>query len=472
MSSPESATVPLDTLWQQLRSAPVGLSADEAAARLAHHGRNEITEKRRNPVVEFGSYFWAPIPWMVEVALVLSLVVEHWTDAVIIGVLLAMNGLVAYTEEHQAANAIDALKEHLATSARVLRSGAWLSVPVAELVPGDVIRVRLGDVVPADARLIDDVELQVDQSALTGESLPVSRGQGAVLYSGAVLTRGEGDALVYATGQDSFFGRTTALVQSAGTVSHFQRAVMRIADYLIVLAVALVGLTAAVSLLRGNRTLETLEFALVVTIASVPVALARGAVGDDGGGGPSARAPPGGGQSPTGRGGVGRYRRAVLGQDRDTDAESARSGRAVVRSGRRGRRIVGGGSTRRRVPKTRTRSIWQCSTPRRTTPRGPAGWRRSVRSIRSSNAPARSCRLPPATGYRVTKGAPQVVTALCPDGSAVDAANDQVERFAAAGYRSLGRRPDHGRRHLATARRPALGRPTARGFGRHGRSRA
>ena len=270
---PDLATLPLAVVQARLEAGSGGLSAAQAAARLARHGPNEIAERRRNALLVFAGYFWAPIPWMIEVALVLSLLVRHWTDAVIIGVLLAMNGIVAFTEEHQAANAIAALKQRLATTARALRAGAWTSVPVRELVPGDVIRLRLGDVVPADARLLEDTPLQLDQSALTGESLPVTRGLGDVLYSGAVISRGEGDALVYATGADSFFGRTTALVQTAGTVSHFQQAVLRIGHFLIITAVALVTLTTIVSLARGNPTLQTLEFALVLTIASVPVAL-------------------------------------------------------------------------------------------------------------------------------------------------------------------------------------------------------
>jgi H+-transporting ATPase len=269
----ELTELPLPQLLVELNSSAAGLTAAEAQQRLQHYGPNEIAERHRNPVLEFLGYFWAPIPWMIEVALALSLAARHWTDAVIIGVLLAMNGLVAYLEEHQAANAIAALKQRLASSARVLRDGAWVTVAVRELVPGDVVRVRLGDVVPADLRVLDDVTLEVDQSALTGESLAVSRGKGESLYSGSVLVRGEADALVCATGASSYMGQTTALVESAGTVSHFQRAVLRIADYLIVIAVALVTLTVAVSLVRGNPTLQTLEFALVVTIASIPVAL-------------------------------------------------------------------------------------------------------------------------------------------------------------------------------------------------------
>ncbi len=272
-SASDLSALPLPRLEAELGCDRDGLSSSDAATRLARYGPNEVTEQHRNPVLVFLGYFWAPIPWMIEAALLLSLLARHWSDGAIIAVLLGMNGVVAYTEEHQAANAIAALKRRLAPTARVLRGGAWTQVPTEELVPGDVARLRLGDVVPADARLLDDVSLQVDQSALTGESLPVSRSLGDALLSGAAITRGESDVLVYATGADSFFGRTTSLVATAGTVSHFQRAVLRIGNYLILLAVALVSLTLAVSLARGNPALQTLQFALVVTIASVPVAL-------------------------------------------------------------------------------------------------------------------------------------------------------------------------------------------------------
>jgi H+-transporting ATPase len=269
----ELAGLPLPAVLAELEASSAGLSGEQARERLGWFGPNEIAEKRTSAVVVLLGYFWAPIPWMIEVALVLSLVVRHWTDAAVIGVLLAMNVAVAFTEEHQAANAIAALKQRLPVTARVLRDRVWTTLPARELVPGDVIRVRLGDVAPADARLLGESPVQVDQSALTGESLPVTHSAGDVLYSGAVVVRGEADALVYATGAGSFFGRTTALVGTAGTVSHFQRAVLRIAHYLIVLALVLVTLTVVVSVVRGNPVLQVLEFALVVVIASVPVAL-------------------------------------------------------------------------------------------------------------------------------------------------------------------------------------------------------
>ncbi|MGE5289202.1 MAG: cation-transporting P-type ATPase, partial [Micromonosporaceae bacterium] len=169
----ELAGLPLPAVLAELEASSGGLTGEQARARLERFGPNEIAEKHKSPVLVLLGYFWAPIPWMIEVALVLSLVVRHWTDAAIIGVLLVMNGAVAFAEEHQAATAIAALKQRLAATARVLRDRAWATIPVRELVPGDVIRVRLGDVAPADARLLGDVSLQVDQSALTGESLPV-----------------------------------------------------------------------------------------------------------------------------------------------------------------------------------------------------------------------------------------------------------------------------------------------------------
>ena len=142
-----------------------------------------------------------------------------------------------------------------------------------ELVPGDVIRLKLGDIVPADARLLDGDPLEVDQSALTGESLPVTCKPGGAVFSGSIVRKGEIDAIVYATGKNTYFGKTAQLVEEAHTVSHFQRAVLKIGDYLIILAVALVAVIVTVALFRGDPILSTLEFALVLTVAAIPVAM-------------------------------------------------------------------------------------------------------------------------------------------------------------------------------------------------------
>jgi H+-transporting ATPase len=266
-------TMPMGELEKKLGSSPDGLTGAEAKKRLDQEGPNEITEKKTNPLLKFLSYYWGPIPWMIEAAAILSGVVRHWPDFFIILVLLLANGLVGFWEERQAGNAIAALKAKLAINARVKRDGKWITPPARELVPGDAIRLRLGDIVPADARLLAGDPIQVDESALTGESLPATRKPGEAVFSGSIVRRGEIGALVYATGENTYFGKTAELVQSAHTVSHFQRAVLKIGNYLILLAVVLVAVIVGVSLLRGNPVLTTLQFALVLTVAAIPVAM-------------------------------------------------------------------------------------------------------------------------------------------------------------------------------------------------------
>jgi H+-transporting ATPase len=249
-----------------------GLSSAEAARLLEQVGPNEIPEERRSLLLEFGTHFWGPIPWMIEAALVLTAIVGRLEDFAIIAVLLLMNGAIGFWEEHQAGNAIAALKEQLALQARVRRDGRWQTLEARLLVPGDLVHVELGQIVPADGRLAQG-SCEADQSALTGESLPVDKTPGDDLYSGSVLARGEASALVTETGVRTLFGRSAQLAGAEPPPSHFQRAVLQIGRYLIALALALVGVIVIVSLLRGNAVSTTLEFALVVTIASVPVAL-------------------------------------------------------------------------------------------------------------------------------------------------------------------------------------------------------
>ena len=266
-------TVPIPELQKILASPPEGLSEAEVEKRLAQYGPNELEEKKINPFLKFLTYFWGPIPWMIEAAVVLSGLVRHWPDFFIILVLLVANAAVAFWEEHQAGNAIAALKAKLASKARVKRDGQWIAAAARDLVPGDLIRLRLGDIVPADARLLEGDPVEVDQSALTGESLPVTRKKGEAIFSGSIMRQGETEALVYATGANTYFGRTARLVQETHTDSHFQRAVLKIGNYLIFLAVILVVLILGVALYRGDQMLTTLQFALVLTVAAIPVAM-------------------------------------------------------------------------------------------------------------------------------------------------------------------------------------------------------
>jgi H+-transporting ATPase len=260
-------------LEKQLGSSPDGLSEAEAQKRLTRYGPNEIEERKTNPFLKFLTYLWGPIPWMIEAAVILSAVARHWPDFGIILLLLVANAVVGFWEERQAGNAIAALKAKLAIKARVRRDGKWVTPAARELVPGDVIRVRLGDIVPADARLLEGDPVEVDQSALTGESLPATRKPGEPVFSGSIIRQGEINAMVYATGPSTYFGKTAQLVQEAHTVSHFQRAVLKIGNYLIILAVALVAVIIGVALFRDDPILTTLQFALVLTVAAIPVAM-------------------------------------------------------------------------------------------------------------------------------------------------------------------------------------------------------
>ena len=269
----ELKTLPLAEVEKKLGSSPDGLTQAEAQKRLTEYGPNEIAEKKTNPLLKFLTYFWGPIPWMIEVAVVLSGAVRHWPDFFIILLLLVANAVVGFWEERQAGNAIAALKAKLAVTARVKRDGKWVTPPARELVPGDAIQLRLGDIVPADARLLAGDPIQVDQSALTGESLPATHKSGDAVFSGSIVRQGEIGALIYATGANTYFGKTAELVQTAHTVSHFQRAVLKIGNYLIVLAVALVAIIVVAAILRGDEILTTLQFALVLTVAAIPVAM-------------------------------------------------------------------------------------------------------------------------------------------------------------------------------------------------------
>jgi H+-transporting ATPase len=266
-------SLPMQEVEEKLGSSPDGLSQAEAQKRLSQYGPNEIEEKKTNPILKFLTYLWGPIPWMIEAAVVLSAVARHWPDFAIIFLLLLANAVVGFWEEHQAGNAIAALKAKLAIKAQVKRDGKWTNPEARALVPGDVIHLRLGDIVPADARLLEGDQIEVDQSALTGESLPVAHKSGEAVFSGSIIRTGEIDALVYTTGQNTYFGKTAQLVQGAQTASHFQRAVLKIGNYLIILAVALVTVIIAVAIFRGDPILTTLQFALVLTVAAIPVAM-------------------------------------------------------------------------------------------------------------------------------------------------------------------------------------------------------
>lgn len=273
VSSEEAQKKGSDELFKELESSKEGLSEAVSAERRRKCGPNAIEEIKESFLLKFLGYFWGPIPWMIEVAAILSLVVHHWADFYIILTLLLVNGLVDFWEEFQAGNAIAALKKKLAPKCLVKRDGGWQEMDAAQLVPGDIIRLRLGNIIPADAKLVEGDYLSVDQSTLTGESLPMTKKTNDLVFSGSVAKQGEMIGLVTATGQNTFFGKTTKLVEKAKPVSHFQRAVLQIGDYLIYLSLGLACLLIIIQLSRGTPLLELVQFVLILVIASIPVAM-------------------------------------------------------------------------------------------------------------------------------------------------------------------------------------------------------
>jgi H+-transporting ATPase len=250
-----------------------GLTQAEAERRLAQYGENALAEHHVSALERLLRFFWGPIPWMIEIAAILSAALGHWGDLAIILLMLFINAGVGFWQEFKADNAIALLKQRLALMARVRRDGEWRDIEARLLVPGDLITVKLGNIVPADVKLAEGAYLSVDQSALTGESLPVDKKSGDEAYSGSIAKQGEMTALVTATGMNTYFGKTAHLVQQAGTVSHFQRAVLRIGNFLILTTGGLVLTIVVAGLFRHNPLLEMVQFALILAVASIPVAL-------------------------------------------------------------------------------------------------------------------------------------------------------------------------------------------------------
>ena len=263
----------IDDALQQLDTSKEGLTDEEAQKRLETYGLNEVQSREVNPLLKFLSYFWGPIPWMIEVAVIMSAVIGRWEDFFIILTLLMVNAVVGFWQEYKADNAVKMLQRRLASMAKVKRNGDWKDVPSVMLVPGDVVRVRIGDIVPADIKVMEGEYLLLDESALTGESLPVEKKVPDLAYSSSIVRQGEVDALVIGTGSKTFFGRTTVLVEKAITRSVFQKSVARIGNRLIQLTILMVTIVLIFSVLRGESLLQTVQFALVLTVAAIPAAM-------------------------------------------------------------------------------------------------------------------------------------------------------------------------------------------------------
>jgi len=278
MTSPTDdyiGTAPADTLKILKTALEQGLSSQEAAKRQQQYGPNEIEEKEEPLWHRIMRRFWGPIPWMIEVAALLSAMVQKWEDFIIILIMLLVNAFLDFIQEHRALNALKALKQRLTNEVIVLRDSGFLTLPARELVPGDIIKLKIGDIVPADVQLVSGDYLLIDQSALTGESLPVSKKAGDVAYANTIVKQGEMLAVVVNTGMQTNFHTVVALVAQAEMqqTSQFQKMVIRIGNFLILITVVLVGLILAVALSRHEDFLEIARFSLVLTVAAIPVAM-------------------------------------------------------------------------------------------------------------------------------------------------------------------------------------------------------
>jgi plasma-membrane proton-efflux P-type ATPase len=267
------ASAPVSAALAALDVNPeTGLTHAEAETRRKAHGYNEVAEEKSHPALMFLGKFWGVSAWMLELIMVLSVILGKYSDLAVVSALLVVNAVLGFMQERRAAGVVETLKKRLQVSARVLREATWRLIPARELVPGDIIRVRPGDIIPADVKLLSGA-LSIDQSALTGESKDADKAVAEVLSSGSVVRRGEGTGVVFLTGAKTYFGRTTQLVQEARPKLHIEAVVAKVVRWLFVIVGALLGLVIVLSLIRHVPLLEMVPLMLVLLMSAVPVAL-------------------------------------------------------------------------------------------------------------------------------------------------------------------------------------------------------
>src|ERR1017187_2148498 len=261
-----------DTLTALHVNPETGLTRGEGDTRRKEHGYNEVAEQAGHPVLKFLGKFWGVSAWMLELIMILSAVLGKYSDLAVVSALLVVNAVLSFMQESRAAGVVETLRRRLQVSARVRRESNWQVIPARELVPGDIVRVRPGDIIPADVKLLTGA-LTVDQSALTGESKDADKAPGGVLSSGSVVRRGEGNGVVILTGAKTYFGRTTELVQEARPKLHIEAVVAKVVRWLFVIVGVLLSVVIVLSLIRGAPLVEMVPLMLVLLMSAVPVAL-------------------------------------------------------------------------------------------------------------------------------------------------------------------------------------------------------
>ncbi len=271
-SNPYETKAIADVLSELRVLASNGLSDEDVKQRQTTYGLNEVVEKKQLLVLLFLKHFWGLTAIMLEITILLSFLLQKYIDVYLIGGLMLFNAIIGFIQESKAAKTVQALKQSLQVLVRVLRNTKWQQVLASQLVPGDIIRVRTGDFITADAKIIDG-EAGADQSALTGESMLISKIKGDMLFSGSVIKNGECNAVVTATGVNTFFGKTIQLVQMAKPRLHMEEVVANVVKILFSIVLVFVGLTIAVSLMRGETIISMLPLALILLVTAVPVAM-------------------------------------------------------------------------------------------------------------------------------------------------------------------------------------------------------
>jgi len=274
LSTKDFERVSLDEAFKMLGSGPNGLSEDEARRRLSVYGPNVVGEKKESPLLGFLKRFWGPMPWLLEVAILLSLIIGHIIEAIIIASLLLINAVVGFLHQESSRKVLEMLRSRLAPRAKVLRDGDLKTIEAGLVVPGDVVVVELGDVVPADCKVVEG-ELSVDQSILTGESLPVDVSSNGILFAGSIIKRGRAKCLVVNTGKNTYFGKTVELVKIARPKSHQQEVMLAITKYSMYIGVAVMIAASIYTYVSGlkNALISILTFDVAILMGCVPVAL-------------------------------------------------------------------------------------------------------------------------------------------------------------------------------------------------------
>ncbi|MEZ0345613.1 MAG: plasma-membrane proton-efflux P-type ATPase [Infirmifilum sp.] len=272
LSTKDFEALTIEDACRRLECSPEGLSSIEARRRAQVYGYNEIPEKKENPLLAYLKRYWGPLPWLMELTIIVSYLAERYAEAVIMSSLLVLNATLGYFHARSSRKVVELLKQRLTITARVLRDGKWISVPARELVPGDIIFLKLGSVAPADVKLIEG-KLLVDQSALTGESLPREVKTGDVVFASSIIKKGEAKCLVVNTGPRTYFGKTLELVKQAKSRSEQEEVVLQVTRYALLLGLAGLLLSSIISVVEKQPVIDLVNMAVVFLMSSVPVAL-------------------------------------------------------------------------------------------------------------------------------------------------------------------------------------------------------